>query len=121
MRPIAQSELSGVLRSGWRRFFYARRPSQRSRAAKRIIDREAKSEIDPIALTVMAVDRLGPARLRTAFHGVPVTVAAPDHETAEIFRAALSQLAKDRPTDRLISVELTADKAAPAVRSRQAS
>ncbi|HLY45305.1 MAG TPA: hypothetical protein VKQ73_06980 [Stellaceae bacterium] len=56
------------------------------------------------------MDRLGPARLRAVFHGVPVTIAAPDAETVEIFRAALAQMAKVRPTDRLIRVELAAER-----------
>jgi hypothetical protein len=67
--------------------------------------------VDPVALTILAVERIGSARLRTLFHGVPVTIAAPDEQIAEIFRAALSEMAKLRPTDRLISVELVAQNA----------
>lgn len=62
--------------------------------------------IDPITLTVLAVNRLGPATIRAVSLGVPITVAAPDPETAEIFRAALAQMQGERPTDRLISVAL---------------
>jgi hypothetical protein len=66
--------------------------------------------IDPIALTILAVNLLGPATLRAVFLGVAVTVAAPDPATAAIFRAALSQMKARRPTDRLISVELIAER-----------
>jgi hypothetical protein len=110
MQVIARSVFSGAQLGGWRRFFYALRPSPRSRHAKRVADKSLAAEIDPIALTIMAVDRLGPARLRADFYGMPVTVAAPDQKTAEIFRAALSRMAQDRPTDRLISVELIGDR-----------
>jgi hypothetical protein len=46
--------------------------------------------LDRIALTIMAVNRLGWATLRAVYLGLPVRVAAPDRATAEIFRAALS-------------------------------
>jgi hypothetical protein len=108
MQTTPRSEPGGVLRSGWRRFFYALRPPPRRRSARHTAE-ETPPEIDPVALTIMAVDRLGPARLSAVFYGVPVTVAAPDRETAAIFRAALSQMAKARSTDRLISVELVAE------------
>jgi len=110
VQPTAQSKFSGAFFSGWRRFFYASRRLPRSRGAKPLVEQRTASRIDPIALTIMAVDRLGPARLRAVFHGVPVTIAAPDAETVEIFRAALAQMAKVRPTDRLIRVELAAER-----------
>ena len=122
MQPTAQSAFGGALLGGWRRFFCAigRRP--RAAAGSPVVEESRAAAIDPIALTIMAVDRLGPARLRAVFHGVPVTVPAPDHATAEIFRAALLQMAKARPTDRLIRVELVAgDEAAePALAERPA-
>src|SRR3954454_19693833 len=114
MQPITERVLGGVWRKGWRRFFdrapaAERRNSPPNEAEFRGAADMTAAGIDPVALTIMAVDRIGPARLRTIFHGVPVTVAAPDERIAEIFRAALFEMAKLRPTDRLISVELAAD------------
>ena len=109
MQPVTEQVLGGVWRKGWRRFVDRARPPGRRGAAPRELAGDAASEIDPIALTIMAVDRIGTARLRTGFHGLPVTVAVPDEQTARIFRAALSEMAKLRPTDRLISVELASD------------
>jgi hypothetical protein len=71
---------------------------------------EPGAAIDPVALTIMAVNRLGPATLRAVSSGVPVTVAAPDRQTAEIFRAALSEMGKARPTDRLVSIALAEER-----------
>jgi hypothetical protein len=115
MQQIAVSVPSDPFGSGWRRLLYAMRPSPQKSPSVTAGDREAPSAVDPIALTIMAVNRLGAARMRAVLYGRPVTVAAPDLATAEIFRAALSQMAKERPTDRLISVELIADTARDAV------
>lgn len=60
--------------------------------------------IDPVALTMLAVNRLGPATLRTATDGKAQTVAVPDARTAAIFRAALDEMQKTRRTDRLVAV-----------------
>jgi hypothetical protein len=112
MQPVTEQVLGGVWRKGWRRFVdRARAPGRRGAAPSEVVG-ETASEIDPVALTIMALDRIGTARLRTVFHGLPVTVAVPDEQTAAIFRAALSEMAKQRPTDRLISVELAADMTA---------
>jgi hypothetical protein len=64
--------------------------------------------IDPVALTILAVNRLGPATFRTVSIGRAVTVTVPDLATLEIFRAALDEMQKLRSTDRLIRVELAA-------------
>ena len=109
MQPVAEQVLPGIWRKGWRRFVDRARPPDRHATAADEVAGGMASEIDPVALTIMAVDRIGTARLRTVFHGVPVTIAVPDEQTAEIFRAALSKMAKLRPTDRLISVKLAAD------------
>lgn len=117
MQPMTDRVLGGVWRKGWRRFFdrappaASRDPAPGEAEARETAD-GTSAGIDPVVLTIMAVDRIGPARLRTIFHGVPVTVAAPDEQIAEIFRAALSEMAKVRPTDRLISVALAADMTA---------
>jgi hypothetical protein len=63
-----------------------------------------ETHIDPVELTVMAVNRLGIATFRTATSGKVSTVAVPDARTAEIFRAALLEMQKVRRTDRLVDV-----------------
>jgi hypothetical protein len=63
-----------------------------------------ETHIDPVELTVMAVNRLGPATFRAAAIGKVSTVAVPDARTAEIFRAALLEMQKARRTDRLVDV-----------------
>jgi hypothetical protein len=68
------------------------------------MDRPA--EIDPVALTIMAVNRLGPATFRTVTLGTAVIVTVPDLATRDIFRAALVEMQKARSTDRLIRIEL---------------
>lgn len=66
-------------------------------------------QLDPVALTVLAVNRLGLATFRAATSGKVATVSVPDARTAEIFRAALCEMQKNRCTDRLIDVVVTAD------------
>jgi hypothetical protein len=66
-------------------------------------------QIDPVALTVLAVNRLGLATLRSSTSGKVATVSVPDARTAEIFRAALIQMQKSRRTDRLIDVVVAGD------------
>ena len=60
--------------------------------------------VDPVELTVMAVNRLGLATFRSSASGKVATVAVPDARTAEIFRAALREMQKARGTDRLVDV-----------------
>jgi hypothetical protein len=59
---------------------------------------------DPIAMVVMAIDRLGPAAIRACCSGVNVRVTVPDDQTAAIFRAALAVTQTRRTTDRLIEI-----------------
>ena len=66
-------------------------------------------QLDPIELTVLAVNRLGLATFRAATSGKAATVSVPDARTAEIFRAALRETQKNRRTDRLIDVVVAAD------------
>lgn len=78
----------------------------------------AETRIDPVELTVMAVNRLGLATFRTATNGKVSTVAVPDARTAEIFRAALREMQKSRGTDRLIEIVVTADDGPARPRNR---
>lgn len=91
-------------RDGWRRFFANARARPRARRRQRARRSSWAAPIDPVALTVLAVNQLGPATIRAVSLGLPVTIAAPDHETAEIFRAALARMQRTRPTDRLVSI-----------------
>jgi hypothetical protein len=59
---------------------------------------------DPVKIAVLAMESLGRASMRALFTGVEVRVAVPDDATAEIFRAALSETIRNRPTDRLVRV-----------------
>jgi hypothetical protein len=67
---------------------------------------ERPVEIDPVALTIMAINQLGPATFRTVSLGRAVIVTVPDLATRDIFRAALIETQKARATDRLIRIEL---------------
>jgi hypothetical protein len=64
----------------------------------------ALAEPDPVKIAVLAMECLGRASMRAAFTGVEVKVAVPDAATAAIFRAALSETARNRSTDQLVRV-----------------
>jgi hypothetical protein len=59
---------------------------------------------DPVKIAVLAMESLGRASMRASFTGIEVRVAVPDDATAAIFRAALSETIRNRPTDRLVRV-----------------
>jgi len=59
---------------------------------------------DPVKIAVLAMESIGRASMRASFTGIEVKVAVPDDATAAIFRAALSETAVNRPTDRLVRV-----------------
>jgi|SRR5579864_378421 len=60
--------------------------------------------IDLVALTVLAVNRLAPATLRSATYGKAHKVVVSDELVGAVFRAALEQMGLHRSTDRLIEV-----------------
>ncbi len=68
----------------------------------------AREDIDPVLLTMLAVNRLGPATIRSATSGKAQTVAVDDDRVARIFRAALEEMQKTRRTDRLIDIVVAA-------------
>ena len=70
----------------------------------RFAGRKAMQTPDPVSLAVLAIDRVGPAAVRACASGVEVCVTAPDEATARVLRAALSQTALRRGTDRLIRI-----------------
>lgn len=78
-------------------------------------DRQPEVQIDPsalmaeqAALVALALMRLSPACARVAVTGLPHTVTVPDAYTAEIFRAAIAQSAKERASDRLVKIVVAA-------------
>lgn len=97
-------KLQAAVKNGWINFIQAARPHR----PRHPLTAQAPT-IDPVALTMMAVNRLGPATLRTATNGKALTVAVPDARTADIFRAALREMQKTRNTDRLVDVVVTGD------------
>jgi hypothetical protein len=60
---------------------------------RRFADRNAMQPLDPVSLAVLAIDRIGPATVRTSASGVEVRVAA--HLRAS--RVALAFLNVDPP------------------------
>jgi hypothetical protein len=98
---------SGARRHRFRRFF---RRAPTVAAAPIAAASIASHAADPIAMVVMAIDRLGPAAIRASCSGVNVRVAVPDDETAEVFRAALAVTQTRRTTDRLIEVVVDAKR-----------
>jgi hypothetical protein len=105
------------MKHGWNRLLRVARPRYRL-ALRRHRRRRASPPplatpvaIDPVALTVLAVNRLGPATLRTVANGKPLTVTVPDARIGEIFRAALGEMQKTRLTDRLIDIVIAGDTA----------
>ena len=118
-----ERRLRRAVKHGWSRLVSAARPRYRVavRARQRHFSLAAASAgavppgghaVDLVALTILAVNKLGPATLRTVAHGRPVTINVPDARTGEIFRAALAQMQKARTTDRLITIVI--DEAAEA-------
>jgi len=112
MQQFAQrhQRFQAAMKHGWVSFIQATRPH---RARHRVVAPTVVPTIDPVALTMLAVNRLGPATLRTATSGKALTVSVPDARTADIFRAALDQMQKTRLTDRLVAVVVTDDAAQP--------
>jgi hypothetical protein len=110
--------LRTVVKHGWNRLISAARPRHRLSLRQRgphpaagALVPEPSIAIDPVALTVLAVNRLGPATLRTVANGKPLTVTVPDARIGEIFRAALAEMQKTRTTDRLIDVVIAGEAA----------
>ena len=115
MRLMAQQRrLRITMKHGWTRLVSAARPRYRVAPRDGHLPKVAATAggtlpptgrvDDLVALTILAVNRLGPATLRTVAHGKPLTVTVPDARIGEIFRAALAEMQKTRLTDRLIAI-----------------
>jgi len=107
MQQLAErhQRFQAAVRQGWKHLISTARP----RRARQRPARSRQTAIDPVALTMLAVNRLGPATVRTATQGRALVVAVPDAHTAEIFRAALQEMQKTRRTDRLVDVVVAAE------------
>jgi hypothetical protein len=101
---LAKHRFRTAVKEGWISFLAAARPHGASAHA-----RAPLPMIDPVALTMLAVNRLGPATVRTAANGKAYTVAVPDARVAEIFRAVLRETQKVRRTDRLVDVVVSGE------------
>ena len=114
MQPLAPDRLlRAAMKLGLIRLISAARPRHRFVARRRARNAGIALPItvlDPVALTVLAVNRLGPATLRTVANGKPQTVKVPDARTGEIFRAALAEMQRSRSTDRLIRIEIAEER-----------
>jgi hypothetical protein len=62
------------------------------------------SQPDPVKIAVLAMEHVGRASMRACFTGTEINVAVPDDATAAILRAALSETARSRATDKLIRI-----------------
>ena len=112
--PAKHQKLQAVMKNGLMNFISATRVTKpRRKPQLRLVPAVPKPtpalQIDPVELTVLAVNRLGLATFRSSTSGKGATVSVPDVRTAEIFRAALEQMQKNRRTDRLVEVVVAAD------------
>lgn len=115
-----ERRLRSAVKQGWTRLISATRPHYRFPIRRRL--RHAVIDVAPVmapmpitdadlvALTVLAVNRLGPATLRTVANGKPLKVTVPDAHIGAIFRAALAEMQKTRCTDRLIDIVIADDR-----------
>jgi hypothetical protein len=85
-----------------------RRREKRARPAwlpgQAVMTQPEPAQPDPVRIAVLAMETVGRASMRASFTGIEVKVAVPDDATAAIFRAALSETVRNRPTDRLVRV-----------------
>jgi hypothetical protein len=110
MQTLPAQEPFFFLRDCWAKLKQAARPATPRQRQRRTLP---PSAIDPVALTILAVNRLGPATFRTVWQGTAVTVTVPDRATGEIFRAALAEMQRSRTTDRLIRIEIATEAERP--------
>jgi hypothetical protein len=95
------NRLLGVARPRYR---FARRWRRHRQVAGPLPSAPSSPAVDAVALTILAVNRLGPATLRTVANGRPLSVTVPNAQVGAIFRAALAEMQKTRTTDRLIDI-----------------
>lgn len=116
--PVRHQKIQAV-KHGLKTFIESRKPRRKPQLwlvpplPEPAVETHAETQIDPVELTVMAVNRLGLATFRTATSGKVAKVAVPDARTAAIFRAALEEMQKARKTDRLVDIVVSAEGARP--------
>ena len=69
-----------------------------------LAESESSSALDLVALTVLAVNYLAPATMRSATYGKALKVVVSYPQVGAVFRAALDRMGETRSTDRLIEV-----------------
>lgn len=109
MQPNAsERRFRSAVKHGWIRFVDATREKRPFGLRRRHKPHAAVfpffDVVDPVELTVMALNILAPALSRANTTGKKVSVTVPDERTADIFRAALDQSRHVRATDRLIDI-----------------
>jgi hypothetical protein len=114
MQPNAsERRFRSAVKHGWIRFVGVTRkngrfqlPRRRGRKVKPPLPGLVffKNSVDPVELTVMALNILAPALSRANTTGKRVIVTVPDIRTGDIFRAALHLSQEVRATDRLIDI-----------------
>jgi len=62
------------------------------------------NQLDPVQIAILAMGSVARASMRACFDGTEIKVAVPDEAIAAVFREALSQTGRARPTDRLIRI-----------------
>jgi hypothetical protein len=125
MQPNAsEHRFRSAVKHGWIRFVGVTRPNGRFGLRRRRRSGKAfpffTGLVDPVELTVMALNILAPALSRATTTGKKVTVTVPDAQTGAIFRAALKQSQQTRATDRLIDIVMADEEPAPAHLLRRA-
>ena len=121
--PVRHQKLQAAMKHGFLSFIEATKPRGKAHLslvphAPAPAPEPEAARIDPVELTVLAVNRLGLATFRTLTSGKVSTVAVPDARTAEIFRAALREMQKSRGTDRLIDIVVSTDDGPGGPRNR---
>jgi hypothetical protein len=105
--------LRSAVKDGWIRFVGATRQKggfglrqhRRRKGKSRLAGLSwLKLNRDPVDLTVMALNYLGPAVARANTTGKRVVVLVPDDRLGQVFRAALALSQSTRATDRLIDI-----------------
>ena len=69
-----------------------------------LAENESSSALDLVALTVLAVNYLAPATMRSVTYGKALKVVVSDPQVGAVFRAALDRMGETRSTDRLIEI-----------------
>ena len=78
-------------------------------ASLSLAESDPASAVDLVSLTVLAVNCLAPATMRSATYGKALKVVVSDPRIGAVFRAALDLMGETRSTDRLIEIVVEDD------------